>query len=357
MIKRYAKALLRPVWAPLRSRMEHIADERVKGAGHLLAASGDRAACVEALSGAIGGIETRLQALEQKHTEQVDAMRHLRLSRFVPDPAYEAVAESAPFMAYSNCQAQDFYHPRYARLTKLMAMPPRFHRKHWEWVYIIHKLIEAGVLHKGSRGLGFGVGTEPLPAVFASLGVDVTATDAPMDVDRAAAWSATNQHSGAIDQLLHPEIAPNELVRAKVTHRPCDMNDIDPALQDYDFNWSSCCFEHLGSLEAGMQFVVNAVEKTLKVGGIAVHTTEFNASSNDATVESGDTVIYRRRDMEQLVTRLRERGHRVEPFVIGPTAHQLDYHVDVPPYAHDVHLKLLLAGYVTTSVGIAVQRG
>ena len=347
MIKDYAKTLLRPAWRRLQSRMAGIADERVRRAGGSLGA----------LLDATGDVQARLRALEQQLAEQGDALRNLRRAHFVPDPAHEPVAESAPFMAYSNCQAQDFYHPRYARLAKLMAMPPRFHRKHWEWVYIIHQLVEAGVLRPGARGLGFGVGTEPLPAVFASLGVQVTATDAPPDLERAAAWSATRQHSGAIEQLLHPEIAPDALVRAQVTHRPCDMNHIDPALTGYDFNWSSCCFEHLGSLETGLQFVVNAVEQTLKPGGIAVHTTEYNASSNDATVASGDTVIYRRHDLEALVARLRERGHAVAPFVIGPTAHQLDYHVDVPPYAHDVHLKLLLAGYVTTSVGITVRRG
>ena len=284
-------------------------------------------------------------------------MGYMRRSTFVPDPGLSPSSADAPFIATSNCQASDFYHPRYAQLCKLMAHRPHFHRKQWEWVYVLHKLIEAGVLHPGSRRLGFGVGTEPLPAVFASMGVDVTATDAPMDVDRADAWHATNQHSGDVSQLLHPEIAPDDLVRSKVSHHPCDMNQIDLELTGYDFNWSSCCFEHLGSLEHGLQFVINAVEKTLKVGGVAVHTTEFNASSNDATVAEGDTVIYRLRDMEQLVTRLRDRGHQVEPFVVGPTAHALDYHVDVPPYKHDIHLKLLLAGYVTTSVGLVVRRG
>ena len=135
------------------------------------------------------------------------------------------------------------------------------------------------------------------------------------------------------------------------------MNNIDPSLGGYDFNWSSCCFEHLRSLEHGLQFVINAVEKTLKVGGIAVHTTKYNASANDATLTEGVTVIYRRRDMEDLVRRLRERGHEVQPFIIGPPSHALDYHVDVPPYSHDIHLKLLLATYVTTSVGIVVRRG
>lgn len=51
------------------------------------------------------------------------------------------------------------------------------------------------------------------------------------------------------------------------------------------------------------------------------------------------------------------RGQEVQPFAIGPTAHALDNHVHVPPYSHDIHLKLLLAGYVATSVGLVVRRG
>jgi SAM-dependent methyltransferase len=336
-MKRFAKSVLRPAWAPLRSRIEAIADERVDSE--------------------VRKLTDKVNALEQILATQIERMGYMRRSTFVPDPGLFPSAESAAFMAVSNCQATDFYHPRYAQLCKLIAQRPHFHRKQWEWVFVIHQLIEAGVLREGARGLGFGVGTEPLPAAFAAMGVDVTATDAPMNVEGAEAWHATNQHSGDVSQLLRPEIAPDDLVRRKVEHRPCDMNAIDPALTDFDFNWSSCCFEHLGSLEHGLQFVINAVERTLKPGGVAVHTTEFNASSNEATVAEGDTVIYRLRDMEELVVRLRARGHEVAPFVVGPTAHVLDFHVDVPPYAHDIHLKLLLAGYVTTSAGLIVRRG
>jgi hypothetical protein len=295
-------------------------------------------------------IAKRLSCLE----EEVRAMRR---SVFVPDLKFMQSPEESPFMVYSNCQASDFFHPQYAKLCKLLAQLPKFHRKQWEWVYVLHHLIEHDALRPGMRGLGFGVGTEPLPAAFASLGVQVTATDAPDNLGVVSAWNATNQHSGDVSQLFAPEIAPNELVQELVSHRPCDMNQIGPEFAEYDFNWSSCCFEHLGSIELGLQFVVNAVEKTLKPGGIAVHTTEFNASSNDATVTEGGTVIFRRKDLEELVDRLQARGHMVELFNIGPTAHALDYHVDVPPYSHDLHLKLLLAGYVTTSVGIVVRRG
>ncbi len=343
MIKHLAKSVLRPFWTPLRTRMESIADQRI-------ARSGCQRDQLDAVS-------RKADALEQILTVQIERLGYVRRSTFVPDPGLAPSAPDSPFMAFSNCQANDFHHPRYAQLCKLIAHRPHFHRKQWEWIFVLHHLLAEGALRPGARGLGFGVGTEPLPAAFAALGVDVTATDAPMDVQHAQAWHESNQHSDDVAQLLHPEVAPDALVRARVRHQACDMNHIDPTLVDFDFNWSSCCFEHLGSLEHGLQFVLNAVEKTLRIGGVAVHTTEFNASSNDATVTDGDTVIYRLRDMQELVARLRERGHEVQPFVIGPTAHALDYHVDVPPYAHDIHLKLLLAGYVTTSVGVVVRRG
>jgi len=94
----------------------------------------------------------------------------------------------------------------------------------------------------------------------------------------------------------------------------------------------------------------------LKPGGVAVHTTEFNLSSNGHTIESGPTVLYRRCDMESLVQRLRDLGHDVQPFVIAPDSHFLDFHVDLPPYCDQPHLKLKFENYVTTSVGIVVKK-
>ena len=298
----------------------------------------------------ISGLKSEVAAL----TAELKAARY---SVYSFDPSLEPTSPDLPFLQYSNCQAADFYHPRFAQLCKMIDAPLRFHRKQWEWVFIVHKLLKSGALKTGAKGLAFGVGKEPLPALFASLGASITATDAPLDLPTAASWTNTNQHSAAVEGLSYPSIVPDDLLKARVTHTYCDMTAIGEEFSGYDFNWSSCCFEHLGSLEAGIQFVINAVEKTLKVGGVAVHTTEYNASSNDATVEVGETVMYRRRDMELLVRRLRERGHEVEDFRIGPTAHVLDFHVDVPPYTGNVHLKLLLANYVATSVGIVVRRG
>lgn len=265
--------------------------------------------------------------------------------------------DSQPFMAFSNCHARDFMHPEYKAICDGLRRPQHFHRKAWEWTFIIHHLQREGVLTTGNRGLGFGVGTEPLTAYFVSRGARIVATDAPPEVTAGSGWSATGEYSADISGLRHDEICSYDRLLAQAEYRHCDMNHIGDDLGGFDFNWSSCCFEHLGDLEAGLDFVVESTERTLRPGGVGVHTTELNLSSNTETIESGGTVLYRRRDLERLIARLEQRGHTVRPLRISPGGHPLDQHVDVPPYTHDPHLKLRLMGYTTTSVGLVVIRG
>lgn len=261
-----------------------------------------------------------------------------------------------PFMRYSTCSAEDFLHPQYEEVCSLIKHPPVLHRKLWEWVFIIHHLRDRQMLGPGKRGLVFGVGDERLPSYFASTGSEIVATDAPPDIMQRSGFMATGQHANSLDTIYFPELVDPESFDRLVSFRACDMNHIDPALSGFDFNWSSCCFEHLGSIEAGQDFVMNAVEHTLRPGGLAVHTTEFNLSSNDDTVATGQTVIYRLRDIEALADRLRAHGHQVDPIALAPHSHRLDFHVDVPPYTLDPHLKLLLGEYVSTSIGLVRPR-
>jgi hypothetical protein len=66
-------------------------------------------------------------------------------------------------------------------------------------------------------------------------------------------------------------------------------------------------------------------------------------------------VFYRRRDIEDVVQRLRRAGHHVDmDYTLGASPE--DLHVDVPPYT-DVHLRTELAGYVTTSLALIVTKG
>ncbi|MGF6643100.1 hypothetical protein [Paraburkholderia sp. GAS82] len=276
---------------------------------------------------------------------------------YLPRPPFFHPNGAGAFMQFSNCTAADFFHPRFQEIRGLISHWFTYHRKLWEWVFIIHHLIESGEVKPGARGLVFGVGSERLPSLFAKMGAAIVATDAPAEIGAAAGWNETGQYSASLDGLWHEKVVDRQTFDRLVTYETCDMNAIPEHLRGFDFNWSSCCFEHLGDLEAGMQFVINAVEKTLRVGGIAVHTTEFNLSSNDGTVEQGHTVIYRRRDIEELIARLRDRGHEVQELRIAPDAHPLEYYVDMPPYCQEPHLRLMLGLYVATSVGIVVRRG
>jgi hypothetical protein len=132
------------------------------------------------------------------------------------------------------------------------------------------------------------------------------------------------------------------------------MNAIPDDLRGFDFTWSSCALEHLGSLGAGMDFVVRQMD-CLRPGGTAVHTTEYILSSDDDTVETGGTVLYRRKDIEALAERLRAGGHAIDlDFSEGDSPD--DLHVDVPPYS-DVHLRTRLGAFVTTSLALVVTKG
>ena len=121
------------------------------------------------------------------------------------------------------------------------------------------------------------------------------------------------------------------------------------------FVWSACSLVHLGSLSLGEQVVYNSLA-CLKPGGIAIHTTEFNVSSNDDTIDHHGTVIFRRCDMERIAENLTAQGQTVEPFAFDTGDLPVDQIVDAPPYTKDRHLKLLLHGYTCTSVGLIVRK-
>ena len=229
------------------------------------------------------------------------------------------------------------------------------HRKMWEWLFIAEALRERHLLEPGHSGLGFGVGQEPLVALFADAGCDIVATDQPHESAIATGWTdSAVEWAGGLEDLNEFGLCAPEVFSARVAYRPVDMTDIPADLTGFDYAWSSCALEHLGTLAAGMDFV-EASLACLRPGGVAVHTTEYLVSSNDATVEAGGTVFYRRRDIEELVARLRRGGHDIDvDYTLGASPE--DEHVDVPPYS-DVHLRTELAGYVTTSLALIVTKG
>lgn len=273
-----------------------------------------------------------------------------------PLVAYEPFQEPTLSDPLSQlCTARQLREPDYGRWCEAIGEKPRPHRKQWEFVYILAALEKHGMLQSGKRGLGFGCGLEPLPAAYAVRGCDVVATDA--DPQQAVAHGWTNgQHSKHRDDLNQRGLCAPDLFRARVSFRVADMNDIPRDFDgQFDFTWSACAFEHLGSIEAGLAFYENSL-RCLKPGGVAVHTTEYNLSSDDDTLTEGRTVIFRRRDIDALARRLTVAGHRVSPLNFYAGEDTLDRHIDAPPYSTDRHLKLALGRFAATSIGIITQR-
>src|SRR5208337_3088041 len=117
-----------------------------------------------------------------------------------------------------------------------------------------------------------------------------------------------------------------------VTFRPADMRTLKGLVPNsFDFLWSSCAFEHLGTLQRGLDFVVASMD-LLRPGGIAVHTTEYNISSNTDTLTEGAAVIYRRCDIEELDRRLRLKSCGCELVDFDPGTHPYDLDYDRLPY-------------------------
>lgn len=229
------------------------------------------------------------------------------------------------------------------------------HRKLWEWCFICETLQSSGLLAPGKRGLGFAVGKEPLAACFAGRGCEIVATDLDPEQARETGWIDSLQHARHLEDLYRAHLCDQTVFQEQVSFRSVDMNDIPTDLTGFDFVWSSCAFEHLGSIEKGQAFIYRMMD-CLKPGGVAVHTTEFNLSSNKETLAEGVTVLFRRQDINTIAKTLRRQGHYIQ--VDYRTGNQpADQIIDLPPYAVTPHLKLQVFQFVVTSIGLVIVKG
>ncbi len=239
-----------------------------------------------------------------------------------------------------------------------------FHRKVWEFAFVLQVLQQTGALAEGKRGLGFGCGEEPLPSYFASRNCHVTMTELPPEDARAAVWAGSGEY-GNLEKSWRPELVDRARYDRLVSFRHVDMNAIPSELTGFDFCWSVCAFEHLGSIRQGMDFIDNTMN-TLKPGGVSVHTTEFNFMNDAETIDNWVTILFQRRHFEEMARRLTAAGHLVLPLDFDVGNKPLDKFIDLPPFNHDwkfdqaeawrggnEHIKLLCDGFAVTCFGIA----
>ncbi|HAM22778.1 MAG TPA: hypothetical protein DCQ04_11000 [Actinobacteria bacterium] len=268
-------------------------------------------------------------------------------------------------MVSQACQARHFRDPAYLKWAQVMKFGPYWHRKFWEWASIMETAEVGGVLRPGSRAVGFGVGQEPISAALALHDVDVLATDVPTSDSQAAAWATGLQHAESIDILQHPDICPPEKFKGVVSFRPVDMNALDPEVLpagSFDFAWSSCVIEHLGSPKLAMDFVLNCAE-LLAPGGVMIHTTEYELLNRGETRDYGNCAIFRIDDLQQVVDTLNKRGFEAntdfEVSLASPEERWISSSLEArypAGYLEPAHLRLIISESVSTSFSIIVRR-
>jgi hypothetical protein len=249
-----------------------------------------------------------------------------------------------------------------------LKVPRVFHRKLWEFAFVLQALWERGMIGHDKRGLGFGCGHEPIPSYLVSKRVRLTVTDMAPEDANARGWVNTDQHTTTIDALFMPHLVDRETFDRNVGLRYVDMNKIPPDLKDYDFCWSICALEHLGSIAQGLAFIRNSLA-TLRPGGVAIHTTEFNFLNDNQTIDNWPTVLFQRRHFTQLAEELREEGHDVAELDFRIGDKPLDKFIDIAPFPHDwpqstapewnasvAHLKISIDGFASTCFGLIINK-
>ncbi len=291
----------------------------------------------------IASLNQRVEALEGK-----SVLKALDFGTW-PTPSF-----AKPVSQAVTCE--QMLSPEYAEWCDRLHIEPNFHRKSWEYLYILRALEQAGKLRPGMKGVGFGVGKDPIVAYMVKQGCDLIATDLDPASAHEKGWAQSNQYSEKLLNLNEYGVCSDRALKKHVALRNVNMNEIPGELRkgQFDFTWSACAYEHLGSIENGIQFVLNSLE-CLKPGGIAVHTTEFNISSNEETLTFGGTVLFRQKDFVEMGERVRKAGGKMElNFNLG--TQPMDRFYDVPPYSEFNHLRLQLDQYLTTSFGVIITK-
>jgi hypothetical protein len=264
------------------------------------------------------------------------------------------------------CIQKDIESDWYLYWCSRLKCAPLYHRKLWEFCYILQVLYDHNLMKPGLNGLGFGCGEEPLPSLLASYDIHITITDLTFEEAKQKGWVASGEHASSLQKIKKEYLCPSNLLDKNLSLEYVDMNDIPERLfGQFDFCWSSCALEHLGSLENGLGFIENSLN-VLKPGGIAVHTTEFNLTGA-STIDNWPTVLFTEDEMNKLSESLTEKGHIVSPFDFNKGSGPIDHFIDVPPFRWQssfmvntlpspCHLKLSIHGIPCTSIGIVVQK-
>jgi 2-polyprenyl-3-methyl-5-hydroxy-6-metoxy-1,4-benzoquinol methylase len=285
------------------------------------------------------------------------------------------IVDSVPYISLSSgaCKQSDLHSDWFRYWCNKLHLAPLYHRKLWEYAYILQCLNDNKMLEIGKSGAGFGCGEEPLASYLASRGITTLVTDLSPDQVMGKGWVETGQYTGTLEAAFHSDLVDRATFDKSVKHRFVDMNHIPEDLGTYDFLWSICAMEHIGSIEKGLNFVKNSL-KHVKSGGIVIHTTEFSYLREELTIESPDLVLFVKSHFQSLFKELEALGYDVGTPTYDTGTMPLDLHIDLPPYSYmpngpwlsnelrkhqednPAHLKISVSGVPSTCYAIVVKK-
>lgn len=241
------------------------------------------------------------------------------------------------------------------KIYQYIGEKPTWHRKYWEIGFILYNLKILNLIQKNKKGLVFGCGIDPIIPALASQEVYVTATDQPLSTGLNSDWNLTNQYCSGLEsfKIYDPKITTWDIIKSQIEFKEIDMNNIKLPAYNYDFLWSSCSLEHLGSIENSINFILKSTE-TLKPGGYAIHTTEYDWHDN-RQVDDPKNCIFNKNSFVTMSKKIKQLGHHLYPidFSIGEQAE--DRHIDAYPFELKTHLKLKVGIQHLTSIGFIIK--
>lgn len=240
---------------------------------------------------------------------------------------------------------------------------PLYLRKLWEYAYILQILFENNYLKENNTVIGFGCGSEPIPAYLANKGLKVLATDLDPNNSASKGWTNSNQLLINKDLLYKPDLISKTLFEENIQTEFVDMNKLPTKENLFDIGYSICALEHLGSIENGLNFIENSLN-LIKKNGVVIHTTEYNYTQTEETIDNQSTVLFLRKHFEALKIKLEKKGHKVLALNFDLGNEFFDNYIDLPPFYltnninnvnnQEPHLKLLLGDFPATCFGFVV---
>jgi len=179
------------------------------------------------------------------------------------------------------CQTSDFEDPDFRDKIEAIKEPMRYHRKQWEYAYIINTAQQLGLNGSGKRILGLRVGKEPIAAALGTGGCSVVTSDIdffgigtnPLVKRRLAQSDFPHARARDLNDRL---IMDPEDFDANISFCYADVMDGDAmkALGQFDMVWSCGMLHHLGSAEA-IEIAITNSQQLLRPNGWAIHTLDI----------------------------------------------------------------------------------